>query len=228
MCGFVRNVTDSPVVQELMARIGLGDLAERLRGGPSYLRQSLRDMIFATPALLHLRDAVWWYAHKRQEGRYVPDWDITSFNARNLDRPRWRDALQHRRGLIIVDTLGESNPVPGRKTPQRYLMESETPMLIGTLYQEWPDGSLSAAVITRDPHPQYSRFHAKSMPLFLPEDEKFIALWLDPSVTSHPRIDAVLAEPRLYHDLHVTPVVSYKSARAQGETVVIPRDPDAA
>ncbi|MEM7293515.1 MAG: SOS response-associated peptidase family protein [Pseudomonadota bacterium] len=217
---------DSPVVQELMIKIGLGDLVGKVRGGQSYLRQSLRDMIFATPALLHMRDAVWWYAHKRQEGRYVPDWDITSFNARNLDRPRWREALQYRRGLVIVDTLGESNPVPNRKTPQRYLMESEEPLLIGTVYKEWDDGTLSAAVITRDPHPGYSRFHKKSMPLFLPEDPDFISVWLDPNIRTHPMIDAVLAEPKLYHDLYVTPVVSYKSAKPQGETERLERDPD--
>ena len=226
MCGFVKNVTDSPAVQKFMIDLGMGDLVRQLRGGASYLRQTLHDVVIATPSLLHVRDATWWYAHKKKEGKYIPDWDITSFNARNLSSPMWRDAIRYRRGLIIVNTIGESNPVPGRKTPAKYLMESDVPILIGTLWKEWSDGTISAAVITCDPHPAFKEFHEKSMPLFLPPSKEFVALWLNPKVNGHPMIDQVLTESRLYYDLKVTPVDSYKSAKPKGESTWIRADYD--
>ena len=224
MCGFVKNVTDSPAVQELMIQLGMGELVGKIRGGPSYNRQSLRDMIIATPSLLHVRDTVWWYALKPELGKYVPNWDVTSFNARNLGSPMWRNAIRERRGLIIVDTIGESNPIPGRKTPVKYLMESEEPMLIGTVYKEWDDGTFSAAIITRDPTPGFKAFHEKSMPLFLPPTEEFVSVWLDPNIKTSPLIEQVLNEPKLYNDLWITPVESYKSAKRKGETVLLKAD----
>ncbi|MEM7209179.1 MAG: SOS response-associated peptidase family protein [Pseudomonadota bacterium] len=224
MCGFVRNVIDSPEVQKLLIKVGLGDLVGRMRGGRSYLRQTLHDHVIATSTLLHLRDAVWWYAMKPEQGRYVPNWDITSFNARNLDSRLWRNAIKQRRGLVIVDTLGESQPVPNRKTPNKFLMESSEPMLIGTVFKEWDDGTLSAAVITRDPHPAFAQFHEKSMPLFLPPEKEFVSLWLNPGIESHPEIDRVLNESWLYYDLNVTRVDTYKNAKPLSESVLIPKD----
>ena len=61
MCGFVRNVIDSPGVRELMTSVGLGDLVAKLSGGDSRQRGVLRDMIFCPGGNLTVRDAIWWY-----------------------------------------------------------------------------------------------------------------------------------------------------------------------
>lgn len=224
MCGFVRNVIDSPGVRELMTSVGLGDLVAKLGGGDSRQRGVLRDMIFCPGGNIVAHDAIWWYAQKREAGRLVPNMDVTSFNARDLTRPLWRNAIRRRRGLIVATAIGESNPVPNRKAPQQYLIEGATPMLLGALYKEWEPGMLSAAIITRSPHPRFSVYHEKSTPFFLPPDPEFIALWLDQTVDQHPLIDQVLEDPRLYYGLHITPVASYKSGKAQGDTVLLEAD----
>ncbi len=224
MCGFVRNVIDSPGVRELMTSVGLGDLVSKLSGGDSRQRGVLRELIFRPDSNLAVRDATWWYAQKREQGGLVPNMDVTSFNARDLSRPLWRNAIRRRRALIVATAIGESNPVPNRKAPQQYLMEAETPMLLGALYKLWEPGVLSAAIITRSPHPRFRVYHEKSTPFFLPPDPGFIALWLDPTVYQHPAIDRVLEDPKLYYDLHVTPVASYKLGRAQGDTILLEAD----
>ena len=98
-----------------------------------------------------------------------------------------------------------------------YLMEAPGALILGALYQRYDSHGqsiYSTAVITRDPHDRFSRYHTKAFPLFLPADPEFIRLWLDPAVKTHPDIDALLAEPKLFYDLRVTPVRTYKSGEA--------------
>jgi len=69
--------------------------------------------------------------------------------------------------------------VPGTKKKNQYLMEGNDGFILGALYKESEseDGPVYSAVnITRPPHPERSRYHEKSVPLFLPPDAEFLKL----------------------------------------------------
>jgi hypothetical protein len=53
-------------------------------------------------------------------------------------------------------------------------------------------------------------FHDKAFPLFLPMSPKFLDIWLDPTIQSHPKIDFLLNNPSLFPTLHVQRVKTYK------------------
>lgn len=51
-------------------------------------------------------------------------------------------------------------------------------MILGAVYQAFPNGKYSCAVITRDEHPRFAPYHDKAFPLFLPHNLDFLKLWL--------------------------------------------------
>ena len=167
--------------------------------------------------------ALWWYSLKREENRLVMNPAVTSFNARNLQSPLWRDALRTRRGVVLATELGEA------KGSHQYLMRARRPIALAMLYRDWPDGSSGAvrstALITRPPHPRYSRYHDKSIPLMLPLTREALTHWLDPEIEDSPQIQQWLEAPQLTEDFEVVPVKSYKRGEAVGEAEVMPRDP---
>lgn len=224
MCGFIRRVTDSDAVRDLLDQIGLGHLA--LQGGDFRPQAWLQGLIIDSGREPIAVDALWWYLLELGEGgRLQPNASVSSFNARRLDSRLWRAPIARRRGIVVADAIGESEPVPGSKVKRQYLMESPGALILGALWNVYPTGpTYSTAVITRDPHERFSRYHSKSFPLFLPQDPEFIKLWLDPAVETHPAIDAILAQPRLFYDLEVTQVKTYKSSTAQGDTELLEAD----
>ncbi len=190
--------------------------------GQWYQRTLVPGVITAGQGGYEVSEALWWYALRNEGGRWLPNEKITSFNARNLDSPLWRDAAQSRRGIVIATEIGEAE---GR---DRYLMRSSQPLVMGVLYKDWQlaggAGCRSMALITRPPHPRFSRYHSKSIPCFLPLDVDFIKSWLDPQLPASDAIKALLDQPRIYADLQVTQVKTYKRAEPLAEAQSLPAD----
>jgi putative SOS response-associated peptidase YedK len=143
--------------------------------------------------------------------QFTPNKRVTSFNARDLNKPLWRDAAQHRRGLIFATELGE------RQGKDQYLMRSSSGFALGVGYKDWPkpqggDALRSMAVITRPPHPCFSQYHDKSIPLFIQLEAELIKEWLSPSLITSPAIEHLLAHPTITSDLEVSRVRTYTHA----------------
>lgn len=151
--------------------------------------------------------ATWWFdCDDSFEGLNVGT--RTTFNARNLDSPYWQNALQHNRAIVLATGIGESKMVG--KTKHQYFMQSAEMFVLGALYRKFSEGRYSCAVITRDAHPKMEPYHDKAFPVFLPNDDEFLQLWLSQSVHHHQEIDKVLNHPMLYPTLNVQRVKTYK------------------
>lgn len=177
-------------------------------------------LILEDDKLKHV-NAIWWFdAHCEQA--FDTDKNVTvlgrrtSFNARNLNSPFWKGALNHHRGIAFANQLGESKLVG--KTKHQYLMRSNEPFLLGAIYRKLPNGDYCCAIITRDAHPKMTPYHEKAFPLFLPIDNHFLKLWLSSEKADTPLIQALLDEPKLYPDLHVQRVKTYKGKQTIGNT----------
>jgi putative SOS response-associated peptidase YedK len=213
MCGYIGNVHQAPGVIDLMMELGI---TLPLPYFKSHVLQMHPALITAGEGEYHLSEAMWWYAMKKLGGQWEPDTSITCFNARNLGSPMWKPALETHRGVIFGTEIGES------KDKNRYLMRSPTGLAIGAVYKDWstPDAEplRSMAVITRPPHPRFSQYHDKAIPLFLPLKLHAIKTWLDPTVGSnHPDIRKLLENPKIYTPLTVTKVKTFVRAEPLGE-----------
>lgn len=213
MCGYIGNLHEAPGVIDLMGELGI---SIPLPFFQSYQRRIHPALITAGAEGYQLSKAIWWYALKREGDVWVPNPEITSFNARNLQGRMWRLAIASRRGVILGTEVGES------KGKNHYLMRSDSGLAVGTVYQDWhtPGGETvrSMAVITRPPHPRFSKYHDKSIPHFLPMDAEVIKTWLDPETDSeHPVIRELLEQPKIYTPLTVTQVKSFIRAEPVGQ-----------
>lgn len=160
-------------------------------------------------------NAVWWFdAHTDADG-ITEIGKRTTFNARNLTSPFWASAVKQSRGLVIASRIGESKLVG--KTKHQYLMQSQQPFLLGALYRQLTNGDYACAIITRDAHPKMAAYHDKAFPLFLPNDDLFIEAWLTAKGNVPAEVDHLLNAPKLYPNLHVQRVKSYKSAVPMGK-----------
>lgn len=158
-------------------------------------------------------NAIWWFDAISQNN-VTRLGKRSSFNARNLDSPFWKSAINHNRGLILASQLGESKLVG--KTKHQYLMQSQQPFMLGAVYRKLSNGEYCCAIITRDAHPKMSPYHDKAFPLFLPIDDIFLHIWLGEKNAQHPQIDALLRSPKLYPTLHVQRVKTYKHKQIVG------------
>ena len=151
--------------------------------------------------------ATWWFdCSDSFEGLQVGT--RTTFNARNLDSPYWQGALHYNRAVVLATGIGESKVVG--KTKHQYYMQSDEMFVLGALYRKFSEGRYSCAVITRNAHPKMEPYHDKAFPAFLPNDDKFLKLWLSKSVQQHQEIDKVLNYATLYPTLKVQRVKTYK------------------
>jgi len=158
-------------------------------------------------------DAIWWFDAQVQDTRTLLG-KRTTFNARNLDSPFWKGALNHTRGVLIANQLGESKWIG--KTKHQYLMQSNAPFMLGAVYRKLTNGDYCCAVITRDAHPKMTPYHEKAFPLFLPVEEEFLGIWLGKEKANHARIQGLLKQPKLFPTLHVQRVKTYKHKVAVG------------
>lgn len=229
MCGYFGNLHECPAVISLLNQLGL---ALPYPQGQYYQRRGVAGLLTAEGGGYVISDALWWYALKRDGRQWSVNDSVTSFNARELQRPLWRNALRYRRGLVFATEIGEAQ---GR---DRYLMRAPTGLALGALYKDWrtPNGDTqrSMAIITRPPHARFSRFHDRAIPCFLPLELEIIRAWLggdeSPGAsdgTQHslpPAVEALLARPRIYSPMIVTAVKSYKGAEALSEPWDLPAD----
>lgn len=224
MCGYVErdlDGRDSPLREVLQAQLLLKIQSRGLeRFYPAFggSQKSITDVIINPAGEVKTVDAVWWYDCK-------PDWDNLvpqakyGFNARHLNYPIWQDALRHRRAIVLATGIGEAR----QRDKAKFLMRSDEVFALGALYNSYPNGRYSVTIITRNPHPRFSEYHEKALPFFLPMDQEFIKLWLDPSVECHPEIDHELGNPKLRPTFHVQQVKTY-SKPTDTETVTLNRD----
>lgn len=233
MCGYIRRVTDTPEVKELLEELGMGGLFEPLvseaqarmeqfypafGGNPS---RRIRGLIIQEEGKPRLVDATWWFDCK-ESGDTLEVGKRTTFNARNLDSPYWKDALRHHRGIVIATGIGESKKIEGRK--HQYLMEGTRPFLLGTLYRPFTNGQYSCAVITRDAHVKFEPYHDKAFPFFLPATPAFTQTWLAEDTPQANEIDELLEHPKLYATLNVEEVKTFKSGETSENATVLAAD----
>ena len=218
MCGYFGNLHESPAVIDLLNQLGIPLPFPVQR---AYQRRSFHGLITLEDTGYCVSSAIWWYQLKADGEKLVPNEKVTSFNARDLSKPLWRQAIKTRRAIVLATELGESN---GKA---RFLMKSEEGFALGCVYKDWEingEHLRSFAVITRPPHERFSQYHDKSVPCFIPLDKTFIEEWLNPNIDSSPAINALLDNATLTTDLEVTKVKSYKHAEPLGETENLPKD----
>lgn len=222
MCGYIGNLHQSPAVIDLFNRLNI-PLPYPL--GQYYTLQPCPALVTATDNGYQHSSAIWWYAMKWDNGKLVPNMEITSFNARNLNGRMWRKPMDARRGLVFATEIGETQ---GRS---HYLMRARNrPLAIGTLWQDSKDGdgfTRSFALITRPATSSFARYHEKAMPLFLPWEDEILQHWLDPAVgADDPLIRSLVDNPRVTTDLEVTPVKTFKRGEPVGASELLPADLD--
>ena len=214
MCGYFGNLHESPAVIDLLNQL---NIPLPYPTGQWYPRRWCEGLITAEENGFSLSKAMWWYQIQNEDGNWKPNEKITSFNARDLDKPLWRNAAQTRRGIVIGTEIGES------QGKLRHLMRADEPFALGTLYKEWDKNTRSFSVITRHPHSRFAHYHEKSTPLFIPLDADTIQTWLCEDI-NHPSNQNLLAEAKLPVDFQVTPVKTYKHADATGDTQLLVKD----
>lgn len=231
MCGYIRRVTDSPAVADMLDHIGLGHLAKRFSGDdeiehyyPAFggnPERKIHGLIVPGSDGPTTVDATWWF-DAEPEGETLRLGKRTAFNARNLDSPYWQGALRHHRALVVATGLGESKYVDGKKT--QYLMEGEKPFLLGALYRPFTNGCYSCAVITRDSHPRFDRYHDKAFPCFVPAEPTFVDQWLNMDGQLPELVDHYLAHPQITVSLRVAAVKAFKRSAVPSGSDVLQAD----
>ncbi len=234
MCGYLGNVTDSPLTRALMILLRMEDALPTLRNNPGTGPASAVEMILQNDRGRHIQPAVWWLLLERDpRGGHKPS-KYTSFNTRSdkLEQKRSAGYGPYRMSRCIVPATyfieGE-----GAKSARRYhrIEPDETAFALGGLYRTWLDretGELtySCSVITLPPHPSnaWRRVHSQSTPLMLPAiDPDLIARWLDPTFD---RVEAFapLLEPRFPGNIRCVPIERPGDQRKIGEPLVIGAD----
>lgn len=212
MCGYIEvdGERQQAVMQFPEREIGRQFLSKSFKRYYPAFGQDLNktiDIIIEEKQILKQVSATWWFdCTESNDGLNLGS--RTTYNARNLASPYWQGALQHHRAIVLATGIGESKLVG--KTKHQYYMQSDEVFVLGALYRKFSNGRYSCAVITRDAHPKMQPYHDKAFPGFLPNDDKFLALWLSQSVQQHPVIDQVLNHPTLYPTLKVQRVKTYK------------------
>lgn len=119
--------------------------------------------------------------------------------------------LRHHRGITVMTGIGESRFLGENETEkQQYLMLAEHPLLLGVVYQSFPNNLYSTAIITRSKQLGFDEFHDNAFPLFIKPDRDFLDLWLDNDVPpGHPEIADLLDHPIWFTDLYVKRVKTF-------------------
>ena len=229
MCGWIGNVTDSPLTRALLEILGMDDLLPRLRNNPGSGPASSVDIIVGGEEGPQVKEALWWLLLERQEGRLRPS-RYTSFNTRSdkLDQKRsvgyrpYRDS----RCLVPASYFIEGTGPKGRRIYHR-IEPTDAAFALGGLYRTWVDResgeiSHSCSVITLSPHPSdvWQAIHPKSTPLMLPPEPQLIDRWLDPEFD---RVEAFrpLLEPRFRQSVRCVPVERPGDQRQVGDVIEI-------
>lgn len=229
MCGFIarrpKNISWDEFLDLLDERSRNWSKTIKLHYGSFYpafgsAAKQIKNLVIREEGQLKTVDATWWFECSEDNGQLQVNNNLTTFNARNLKSPYWRHAIRHNRAIVMATELGEG------KGKVKYLMESESPLLIGAVYRKFSNDLYSTAVITRDSHPRFDQYHDKAFPLFLPNDIRLLNLWLSDEPETHPEIAYLLENPRVFNNLKVTPVKTFKDAVPTGEPEFLEADQD--
>lgn len=225
MCGYVNRFVSQRTLREFMELLGMQSASEQANddepamqhfypafGGDS--RRTIDGLLIMEGGQLKLVNATWWYDCQEVDGRLVVG-PKTTFNARNLHYAYWREAIRKRRAIVIATGLGEGKTISGKN--HHYLVTSERLIFLGAVYQSFPSGHYSCAVITRDTHPRFEPYHDKAFPLFLPPNLDFLKLWLSEADDENPQIEHLLENPKIFSELKITRVKTFKGAVPIGE-----------
>lgn len=79
------------------------------------------------------------------------------------------------------------------------------------------------ALVPRPPHVQYRKYLEKSIPYFLPTNKLVVDAWLT-GRPDDPLVNDVLNNPRIYQDLKVTNVETFKDGTAKAEPEILHKD----
>jgi len=231
MCGFIQRITDSPHVIALLEEVGLtqtiplfvneSSTTKIINFYPAFGKSPERQITNLIVSGDRTVDATWWFDAK-PDGETLQVGDRTTFNARNLDSPYWGKFIRERRAVVVATAVGESNP--RGKGKAHYLMKPTSgALLIGAVYRRFSNGLFSCAVVTRPSIEGFSQFHEKSIPCFLPHNAHAVKAWLaaDTEGRLNNDVEFMLNHPRLYTDLEVTQVKTFKNAEVIGEPVLL-------
>lgn len=231
MCGYARRHVDTRQLRDLAdlfagsgltIRAGVDALAHFYPAFGGAAGRQLNDLVISEDGELKTVDATWWFDCQESGEGLIVNNKRTTFNARNLSSSYWKGAVRHHRGVLVATGIGEGKMVDGKNT--HYLVESDQPLLLGCVYRPFVNGCYSAAIITRDTHLRFERYHDKAFPLMLPHDGDFLRLWLSDAREDEPAIVDLLEHPRIFNDLNITPVKTFKDAKALGPTEHLARD----
>lgn len=219
MCGYFGNLHECPEVIVILNELGI---QLPFPTGQYYQRRLIDSLVTSDQTGYSAGDAMWWFVLKWESEQWKVNSKVTSFNARNLSSPLWKGPMQSRRAVVFASEIGES------KSGAHYLMRSKSGLALGAVYRDWlsPTGKAirSMAIITRPPHSRFSRYHTQSIPCFLPLDANIIKHWLDPKIKTSPLIESLLAEQKIYQDLEVTQVKSFKRGEPLGNVEILEKD----
>ncbi len=224
MCGRF-NLTDSPVVQTLMASIGMPIFkVDALRFSTDIAPGSTISIVRQRGTQLELADALWWLM--LDQSTLKPDYRYASFNTRSdkLQDPRSLGYWPYRKSRCIIPASAFIEGAGDKKTYHKIHFEGHA-IAFGGLYREWvhkETGELarSASIITLPPVPEWSHIHPKSLPLMLPDDQELRQAWLSPDLRDVTQLDHLL-EPKLYEPHWATPIGKVSAWNEIGEAYLI-------
>lgn len=231
MCGYARRHVSSRQMNDLAELLDYGGIVEKVPvetlqhfypafGGAA--SRQLNSLVIREESVTKAIDATWWFDCVEDGEGLVVNNKRTTFNARNLSSPYWKAAIRRHRGIFVATGIGEGKVIDSKN--RHFLVESDEPLLLGCVYRPFNNGCYSAAIITRDEHLRFSEYHDKAFPLMLPPDPEFLKLWLSDEREDHPAIAHLLNDPKIFTDLKVTPVKTFKAGEAVGTVEYLAAD----
>lgn len=229
MCGYVRRDKSSMDIAGFMREMGMPELFQSspkpddlIHFYPAFGGAAARmipDLIIHDGKKPNTVDATWWFdCHEDEQGNFTVG-ARTTFNARNLESTYWKAAIRHNRAIVVATAIGEGKMIDGKNA--HFLVEGSTPLLLGAVYQRYPSGRFSTAIITRDAHPRFSKYHDKAFPFFLPPNPQLLQHWLGSAPDTDSTIADLLNHPAIYNELKITRVKTLKGGVAIGDSEVL-------
>jgi putative SOS response-associated peptidase YedK len=136
------------------------------------------------------------------------------------EKPSFREAFKHRRGLIPADGFYEWARAGTRKQPYYFLMKNEQPFAFAGLWENWQsDGERinSCTIITTEANELLRQVHDRMPVILHPEDYE---MWLDEDVRKTDLLKELL-QPYPAQEMTAYPVSTLvNSTRQQGAGLV--------
>jgi putative SOS response-associated peptidase YedK len=138
------------------------------------------------------------------------------------EKASFKNALKHRRCLILADGFYEWKKEGKQKQPYRFGMTNKKPFALAGLWENWSKNGkniTSCTIITTTPNAVTERVHDR-MPVILPEDK--MDLWLDRSMDKPDELKELLV-PFDASFMESYPVsTDINSAKNEGQELILP------